>query len=758
MTKHATVVRAAGIVLLFGAMTAPADLFAAPAAKPPNQPPTISITSMPNYSTLTKGVPYTLTASAVDPDGRIRNVKFFIGSKQIDEDTRPPYTCRWIPRKPGSYVITVVATDNRGAKVTAPPIFVTVKSNSAPVITLTSPADNSSFKVGTPITIAAAASDPGGSIERVRFYIDGSHVSSDSTAPYSMVWTGATIGVHTVKAVAVDNSSKTTTSNIAHVTIKANVPPTVSIATPAAGATYTTPATIALSANAADSDGSVTQVAYFVLSATGPAPVGTSQIAPYSVSWSAPAVGQYSFIAIATDNSGAIATSAPIGVTVNDPPPPPPPPTADPTTAPLVQPANLTYAGSFRVPDGLLAGPNLTPFQSQFPTFNFGSASIAYNAANNSLFMVGHDVGQLVSEIDIPTATNGPTVAGLATATVRQPFSDVTDQTMVNAHPLPSVTLKVGGLLPYADRLYVSVYDYYDGSGTQVKSHFVSGLDLSVPHDATGPYQVGGVLGLPGFAGLIDGYFGLVPSEWQAAFGGAVLNGNCCLGVISRTSYGPSLFTIDPTAIGGAVDPLPAKALVYYPGAHPLLDAGISPCLDATTCNPIVDGWSDNSSLFNGSTEIRGVVFPTGTRSVLFFGRHGGFGTSSSLPGGGNFCYGVGTADATLVGQLDPRDPLGIDRFCYDPEDGNKGVHGYPYKYYVWAYDANDLAGVAAGNASPWTVRPYAVWPLDLPFATNGSTHIGGASYDAATGRIFVSQTYGDGTLPLIHVFTITLP
>ena len=92
-------------------------------------------------------------------------------------------------------------------------------------------------------------------------------------------------------------------------------------------------------------------------------------------------------------------------------------------------------------------------------------------------------------------------------------------------------------------------------------------------------------------------------------------------------------------------------------------------------------------------TEVRGVVFPEGTRSVLFFGRHGGFGASPGLPGGGGFCYGFGTADPALVGTFPPGE---ADHYRYDPEDGSKGVHGYPYRYYVWAHDANDLAAVAA--------------------------------------------------------------
>jgi hypothetical protein len=47
---------------------------------------------------------------------------------------------------------------------------------------------------------------------------------------------------------------------------------------------------------------------------------------------------------------------------------------------------------------------------------------------------------------------------------------------------------------------------------------------------------------------------------------------------------------------------------------------------------------------------------------------------------------------------------------------------------------------------------------LSLPFATTGSTHLGGATYDPLTRRLFVSQLYADSTLPVVHVFTIPVP
>jgi hypothetical protein len=55
-------------------------------------------------------------------------------------------------------------------------------------------------------------------------------------------------------------------------------------------------------------------------------------------------------------------------------------------------------------------------------------------------------------------------------------------------------------------------------------------------------------------------------------------------------------------------------------------------------------------------------------------------------------------------------------------------------------------------------VKPYDVFGLDLPCPS--STHqIGGAAYDSATNRLFVSQQMvaGDSkSYPVIHVFSLT--
>lgn len=90
-------------------------------------------------------------------------------------------------------------------------------------------------------------------------------------------------------------------------------PPTVSIASPANGATFSQPATITSTANASDVDGTITKVEFF----QGATKLGEDLTAPYSFTWSDVAGGDYSLTAKATDNTGAMTTSVAVNVTVN---------------------------------------------------------------------------------------------------------------------------------------------------------------------------------------------------------------------------------------------------------------------------------------------------------------------------------------------------------------------------------------------------------------------------------------------------------
>ena len=94
-----------------------------------------------------------------------------------------------------------------------------------------------------------------------------------------------------------------------------NAAPSVSLTSPAAGAAFTSPANITISANANDSDGSISKVEFYA----GTTLIGTSTSAPYQITWGAVAAGTYSLTAVATDNSSASTVSAPVAVVVNSP-------------------------------------------------------------------------------------------------------------------------------------------------------------------------------------------------------------------------------------------------------------------------------------------------------------------------------------------------------------------------------------------------------------------------------------------------------
>jgi hypothetical protein len=372
-----------------------------------------------------------------------------------------------------------------------------------------------------------------------------------------------------------------------------------------------------------------------------------------------------------------------------------------------VKKSDLSYRGAFLLPAQV----------SDQQTFAYGGTALAYNPAHHSLFAVGHDWYQLTAEVEVPRLVRSATLGALNRGSFRQGFGDATNGKIEETG---GTNNKIGGQLVYRGRLYGSVYVYYDAAGSQTVSHWLRPSTSLTGPGAMGLYRVG-ELG----AGLVSGYMAAVPHRWRRPLGGPALTGNCCIPIISRTSFGPAAFAFDPAQLGGPPS-VPDTPLVYYPQDHPAIGAW--------------DGTWDPAKgvLFNGSTTIRGAVFPRGTRSVLFFGTQGI----------GPFCYGEGTDRRDLAGRPTPDGST----WCYDPDDSSKGTHAYPYVPEVWAYDAARLRAVRKGRRQPWEVRPYANWELQLPF---DSARIGGAAYAPKTGRIYLSQQYGDDAEPVVHAFKV---
>lgn len=342
--------------------------------------------------------------------------------------------------------------------------------------------------------------------------------------------------------------------------------------------------------------------------------------------------------------------------------------------AALLNNLSLVYIGSFRVPRK----------DSNGNTFSYGGHAIGFNGKNNTLFMTGHVREQLTAEIGIPDVINSENLADLRTAKFVQPFNDATAGRLGLIDPGDRNGIRIGDHLVHDGKLYLSAYTYYDANGSQKASHFARSLRLDSEEPVTGPVAIGDDVH------YTSGYMTAIPIEWQALFGGPALTGNCCRSIIGYQSHGPAVSVFDPTKLleNNNVDATP---LVHYPSR-----------------NPLGPGESTQNPYFNRVTRIEGVVFPGGTRSVLFIGKHGT----------GPFCYGTGQE-------------------CGDPVRSRKGNHAYPYQYQVWAYDANDLLKVKRGKRRPHQVEPYATWRLEAPYERNDAHDTGGTAFDPATNRLY---------------------
>jgi len=187
--------------------------------------------------------------------------------------------------------------------------------NQSPAVTLTSPAAGSQYTAPATVSLAATATDPENRMTAVDFYVEGNMVGSDTSAPYTASWSATTPGTYSLSAFARDADGGSSWSSPVSVTVQApaNSPPTVSLTSPASGASYTAPATINLAANAADANGTVARVEFF----SGATLLNTDTTSPYAYTWSNVAAGSYSLRAVAYDNAGASASSATVTVTVS---------------------------------------------------------------------------------------------------------------------------------------------------------------------------------------------------------------------------------------------------------------------------------------------------------------------------------------------------------------------------------------------------------------------------------------------------------
>ena len=147
---------------------------------------------------------------------------------------------------------TLAADDINGAKALYPNA-----ANTAPTVTIATPANGSSYASGTAVSFTGSASDSqDGSLTAALAWTSNIDGSIGLGGAFTRVLSP---GAHTIKATAVDSGGMTTVKQVSVTVASSNTAPSVTIASPANGASYAAGTSVSFSGSASDTqDGSLT--------------------------------------------------------------------------------------------------------------------------------------------------------------------------------------------------------------------------------------------------------------------------------------------------------------------------------------------------------------------------------------------------------------------------------------------------------------------------------------------------------------------
>ncbi len=337
------------------------------------------------------------------------------------------------------------------------------KTNALPNVAIIAPAGGAVAVAPAAFNITATASDSDGTIVKVEFYRNGVLLGADASAPYAWSWTAVPIGTYSLTAKAYDNAGGIKVSAAVSVQVKANVAPTVSLVSPPNGSNFVAPATITLSANATDSDGTVARVDFLRGGSTA---IGSITTKPYTYVWRNVPAGTYSLTAKATDDKGASTTSVAITAKVNNPP-------SVAITSPasgssFVAPASVTVKANAADTDGTIAKVEFFRDGALFGTDTTNPYSVAWsNVAPGSYVWTAKATDNLgATTISAPVAV---TVA-------------------VNQPPVVALTAPGANLQRYAGSTLSLAATASDPDGSIARVEFWFGATL-VATDSTSPYS-----------------------------------------------------------------------------------------------------------------------------------------------------------------------------------------------------------------------------------------------------------------------------
>lgn len=177
-----------------------------------NGPTAVDVYSPSGGSLIPLGWQVPLIASVeTTGSGRALQVSYYVNGDLIETTAESPYVVYWTPTSPGNYDISAVVEElgGLGARASSREVSVTVEESEFAQFTFLGPSYGSAT-AGSDVQLEAAVADVDGSVNEVRFFVDGEPQGTDSTAPFTAFWRPGSAGTYRVRAEATDNANKVT--------------------------------------------------------------------------------------------------------------------------------------------------------------------------------------------------------------------------------------------------------------------------------------------------------------------------------------------------------------------------------------------------------------------------------------------------------------------------------------------------------------------------------------------------------------------
>jgi hypothetical protein len=187
-------------------------------------------------------------------------------------------------------------------------------NDAPPTVTLTSPANASSYTLPATVVLTADAADTDDAVKKVSFYAEDTFLGSVTNSPFTFSWVNPRIGEYDLFARAVDAAGKSTLSQPVHIKVT-GVTPTISFTAPADKSTVEPHLDVPVQVQATGIGDLTVRIV-----ADGARVLAELKKAPYQVTWTNVPAGKHTLTARVTDSVGQTA-SASVQVNAVDLPP-----------------------------------------------------------------------------------------------------------------------------------------------------------------------------------------------------------------------------------------------------------------------------------------------------------------------------------------------------------------------------------------------------------------------------------------------------